>query len=74
MLDYANVGDIAGLFFRTKDGHDLTNTQIPQAFTDFDSGRQSRVRYDTPKWQGLTLVRVLRRGPEGRSGGPLECR
>ena len=55
VLDFANVGDMAGLFFRTKDGHDLTNTQISKAFTDFDTGRISRVRYDTPTWHGLTL-------------------
>ncbi len=56
VLAYANVADIAGgLFFRQSDGDDLTNISIANAFTDFDGGRQNRVRYDTPAFGGLTL-------------------
>ena len=56
VLAYANVSNIAGgLLFRTNDDDDLTNTSIANAFTDFDSGRQNRVRYDTPAFAGATL-------------------
>lgn len=53
VLAYASTGDIAGgLFFRTDDDEDLTDTQIIDVFTDFDSSRQDRIRYDTPKFSG----------------------
>jgi predicted porin len=54
VLAYAKTGDPAGgLLFRTKDGDDLTTTTVNAVFTDFDSGRTNRVRYDTPKFYGL---------------------
>ncbi len=56
VLAYANVSNIAGgLLFRTNDDDDLTNTSVANAFTDFDSGRQNRVRYDTPALGGASL-------------------
>jgi hypothetical protein len=54
ILAYAKTGDPAGgLLFRTKDGDDLTTTNVNSVFTDFDAGRTNRVRYDTPKLYGL---------------------
>jgi predicted porin len=54
VLAFASTGDPAGgLLFRTEDGDDLTTTNVTSVFTDFDSGRTNRVRYDTPKFQGL---------------------
>jgi predicted porin len=54
ILAYASTGDPAGgLLFRTKDGDDLTTTDVDSVFTDFDSGRTSRIRYDTPKFHGF---------------------
>ena len=53
VLAYASTGDPAGgLLFRTKDGEDLTTTNINSVFTDFDAGRTNRIRYDTPKFHG----------------------
>lgn len=52
VLAYANSGDpVGGLLFRTDD-EDLSDTAVGDAFTDFDSGRQNRIRYDTPKLGG----------------------
>ncbi|MFO1071870.1 MAG: hypothetical protein U1E17_04040 [Geminicoccaceae bacterium] len=57
MLAYAATGDIAGgLFFREDDGDDLTAVQVKQVFTDFDSSRQNRIRYDTPTIAGFTAA------------------
>lgn len=54
-LAYAATGDVAGgLFFLTKDGDDSSGIQVKQVFTDFDSGRQNRIRYDTPAFYGVT--------------------
>lgn len=56
-LAYAATGDVAGgLFFLTKDGNDSSGIQIKQVFTDFDSGRQNRVRYDTPAFYGVSAA------------------
>lgn len=53
-LAYAATGDVAGgLFFLTKDGDDSSGIQVKQVFTDFDSGRQNRIRYDTPAFYGV---------------------
>ena len=53
MLAYANTGDPAGgLLFRAKDDDDLTTINVNSVFTDFDSGRTNRIRYDTPKFHG----------------------
>jgi hypothetical protein len=46
VIMYSAVEDIAGgLLFRDNDG-DLTDVSIGDAFSDFDGGRQDRVRYD----------------------------
>ena len=56
-LAYAASGDVAGgLFFLTKDGDDSSGIQIKQVFTDFDSGRQNRIRYDTPAFYGVSAA------------------
>lgn len=53
LLAYASVGDIAGgLLFAQDDAY--TTTDVSSAFTDFDPGRQNRVRYDTPVFAGFT--------------------
>jgi hypothetical protein len=56
VLAYASTGDPAGgLFFREDgDGDDLTDTTVNDVFTDFDAGRENRVRYDTPEIRGFT--------------------
>jgi hypothetical protein len=57
VLAYAATGDIAGgLFFLTKDEDDSSGVQIKQVFTDFDSGRQNRIRYDTPDLNGWSAA------------------
>ena len=56
-LAYAATGDVAGgLFFLTKDGDDSSGIQVKQVFTDFDSGRQNRIRYDTPAFHGVSAA------------------
>ena len=53
VLAYARTGDPAGgLLFRTSDDDELTDTNVNSVFTDFDSGRTNRLRYDTPKYKG----------------------
>jgi hypothetical protein len=56
VLAYASTGDPAGgLFFREDgDGDELTDTTVNDVFTDFDPGRENRVRYDTPEVRGFT--------------------
>lgn len=57
VLAYAAVQDVAGgLFFIDKDGNVSSGVQVKNAFTDLDSSRISRVRYDTPKFGGATLA------------------
>ena len=52
LLDYASVGDIAGgLLFAQNDAY--TTTNVSSAFTDFDPGRQNRVRYDGRRSESL---------------------
>lgn len=53
VLAYANSGDpVGGLIFRADDGEALSGTTVSEGFTDFDSGRQNRIRYDTPRFGG----------------------
>lgn len=53
VLAYARTGDPAGgLLFRTSGDDELTDTNVNSVFTDFDSGRTNRLRYDTPKLKG----------------------
>jgi hypothetical protein len=53
VIMYSSVEDIAGgLLFRDDDG-DLTDVSIGDAFSDFDGGRQDRVRYDKVFGPGL---------------------
>jgi predicted porin len=55
ILAYASTGQPAGgLIFRTKADEDLSGVDVNDAFTDFDSGRQNRVRYDTPEFAGFS--------------------
>src|SRR5262245_5783028 len=50
----SDVRDIAaGLDFTT--GHALTGIAIGDAFNNFDGNRQSRIRYDTPMFEGFQL-------------------
>lgn len=55
MITYNNVSDLAGgMLFRQKSDDSLTDLDIQHAFISFDGlGRQSRVRYDTPKFNGF---------------------
>ncbi len=57
VVAYSAVGDIAGgLFFRDND-ENLTSVQVKNAFTNFDGlSRKTRVRYDTPAFQGFQLA------------------
>lgn len=58
---YSSVSDIvAGLQFRTRDGKALTGIKISDAFNDQDGlSRQSRLRYDSPSFQGFNLAGSL---------------
>ena len=54
VLAYARTGDPAGgLLFRSSSDDELTDVNVNSVFTDFDSGRTNRIRYDTPKLGGL---------------------
>jgi hypothetical protein len=54
VLAMAGTGEIAGGLLFRDDDEDLTGTTVNSVFTDFDSGRQNRVRYDTPTLAGFT--------------------
>lgn len=58
VIMYSSVSDIvAGLQFRTKNGKDLSGIKVYDAFNDQDGlSRQSRIRYDTPRFYGLNLA------------------
>lgn len=57
VLAYSAVQDVAGgLFFINNDDNASSGIQVKNAFTDLDSSRISRVRYDTPKLMGASLA------------------
>jgi predicted porin/outer membrane murein-binding lipoprotein Lpp len=57
VLAYSAVQDVAGgLFFINNDNNASSGIQVKNAFTDLDSSRISRVRYDTPKLMGASLA------------------
>ena len=57
VVQYASIADIAaGLQFRDNDDN-LTGVTVSDGFTDVDGlSRQSRVRYDTPRFYGFGLA------------------
>ena len=69
VLAYSNPADLAGgLFFLDDDG-ESTGIQIKNAITDFDGGRQNRVRYDTPRLAGFMLSGSV--GEDSKHGAAL---
>jgi hypothetical protein len=56
ILAYASTGDLAGGLLFRDDDEDLSNVDVNDGFTDFDSGRQNRIRYDTPGFNGFTAA------------------
>jgi len=58
VIMYSSVSDIVGgLQFRTRGGKNLTGIEVSDAFSDQDGlSRQSRVRYDTPRFFGFSLA------------------
>ena len=70
VLAYANVADMAGgLQFVDKHNNSLTGVAIKNVFTDFDFGRISRVRYDTPQVAGIVLSGTY--GEDQKASGAL---
>jgi len=58
VVQYASISDIAGgmLFREEGAGRPLTTTRVADVFKDGDGlSRQSRLRYDSPKFYGFTL-------------------
>jgi outer membrane murein-binding lipoprotein Lpp len=57
VVQYASIADIVGgLKFRQSGNEELTDITVSGAFKDFDGlSRKSRLRYDTPKFHGLSL-------------------
>ena len=66
---YSSVADIAGgLKFRKKDGQ-LTSTTLADFFTDYDGlNVKSRLRYDSPTWNGFSLAGSLVSGQRSDLG------
>lgn len=66
---YSSVADIAGgLKFRKKDGQ-LTSTTLADVFTDYDGlNVKSRLRYDSPTWNGFSLAGSLVSGQRSDLG------
>lgn len=57
VVAFTNLADLAGgLFFRTEDDDADSGITIGDAFSDFDQGRTSRIRYDTPAFAGVTAA------------------
>lgn len=55
MTTYNGIGDFAGSFeFRTSAG-DLSGVSISSVTPSLDGGRQGRIRYDTPSFNGFTV-------------------
>jgi len=61
VISYATVADTAGgMLFRQEDDGSLTNIRVVDAFQTFDGlNRRSRVRYDTPTYNGFQLSTSL---------------
>jgi predicted porin len=61
VISYVTVSDTAGgMLFRQEDDDALTNLSIAEAFQSFDGlNRRSRVRYDTPTYNGFQLSTSL---------------
>ena len=57
VIAYATIADNAGgMLFREEDSGALTDIRVLDAFNNWDGlGRQSRVRYDSPKFYGASL-------------------
>lgn len=50
------TADTAGSYFFRKTDGELSDIALKNVFSDFDGGRKGRIRYDTPKWNGLSLA------------------
>lgn len=62
MVQYAGIADISGgMLFRQKTGaRNLTTLKVSDVFKSGDGlSRQSRLRYDTPVWNGFRLAGSL---------------
>ena len=61
VISYVTVADTAGgMLFRQTSDDTLTNLKIAQAFQSYDGlNRRSRVRYDTPTFNGFQLSTSL---------------
>jgi hypothetical protein len=61
VISYVTVADTAGgMLFRQENDDTLTNLQVNQAFQSFDGlNRRSRVRYDTPTYNGFQFSTSL---------------
>jgi hypothetical protein len=61
VISYVTVADTAGgMLFRQKDDDTLTNLRIIDAFQSYDGlNRRSRVRYDTPAYNGFQFSTSL---------------
>ncbi len=57
VVAYATISDLAGgMLFREKDSGNLTEIRILSAFNNWDGlNRRSRVRYDSPRFHGLSV-------------------
>ena len=58
LIQYASIADIAGgMQFVESGNDDLSGTTVADAFKDFDGlSRKSRLRYDTPTFNGFSLA------------------
>ena len=55
LVTYSSISDTAGAYlFRTSAGA-LSTVAIGAVFSDLDSGRRGRIRYDTPSFAGFSL-------------------
>jgi len=54
VVQYSSIADIGGGMFFRDDDDNLTDIKVSSAFQNEDGlGRQSRLRYDTPTWNGF---------------------
>jgi porin-like protein len=55
LVTYSAIPDVAGAFrFRNADGS-VSNKTIAGSFSDLEAGRLFRMRYDTPKFHGISF-------------------
>jgi len=55
IVSYVGIPDVAGAYLLRNQSGALSSVAIGAAFPNFDGGRRTRVRYDTPSFRGIVV-------------------